>query len=235
MELRPTQGATPGGDIQVRAVQLREGATVVARVVSAGGEGRDGVLALAGVVVRARLPRGVRAGQKLALVVAGVEGEKIVLRRARAAGRKAAATVPGRLVAALATRGDGELLRVALALSGGVVQLPGGRTAAIGQDEEDETVRMDDEEGVVSLVLHAPGLGPLEARVRLVGGRVEVAVTAEPGEASEIARREAAALAARIGAAAGTAATVVVAQRRGAAPAPPVVDAEPFEELERYA
>jgi len=64
----------PGGDLR-----LAPGAELVARV-AAVGPGGAGVLAVAGVLVPARLPSGVRRGQTLRLRVGACERGRVELR-----------------------------------------------------------------------------------------------------------------------------------------------------------
>jgi hypothetical protein len=140
------------------------------------------------------------------------------------------------VVAQLATHGDGEMLRAATALTGGVVPLPGGLVVAIDPDEE--PVAEEDEEGrgvaqALRLVVHSPALGALELRVALMGGRIGVGVTAEPGAALALAAEEQAALAARLEAVTGLPSAVGVAARRGPAPERPEPPA--LGETTRYA
>ncbi|MBM3677557.1 MAG: flagellar hook-length control protein FliK, partial [Actinobacteria bacterium] len=131
--------------------------------------------------------------------------------------------MPARVVAELATSGDGQQLRVASALAGGVVPLPGGVLAQIDPDEAPEV----EEEGVerghaLRLVVHSPALGPIELRVALLGGRLGVAVTAEAGAAVDLATEAQGELAARIETVTGLPAAVGVSARRGPAPERPI-------------
>jgi hypothetical protein len=219
--------------VPVRAVRLRPGASVVGRVVEPAGSDGRGQLALAGVVVKARLPPGLRRGQRLPLHVSGQIGEQLVLKLVRDASSTRRRGLV-RLASSLATRRDGDLLRVALSLTaGGTLPLPGRRFAAVesdaGANEEDgEEPRAPS----IALTLHTPELGAVELSLRLVvGALLAVAVVDEDKVA--VARTEAPGLAERLGVATGLAATVVVQPRHGPAPPPPVEAAE--SEIERYA
>lgn len=162
------------------------GDSVVARVVEAPGPDGHGRLALAGATYRARLPAGVREGQKLQLEVAGTQDDQIVLRLARR--RRGAQPPPAaRVAGALAVQGDHELLRAALALNGAKpLALPGGATARVlvGADEEEDAGGGPD--GAASafarVQVHSEELGPLEISLRLTPGGIAAEVRAEPGD-----------------------------------------------------
>ena len=63
----------------------------MARVVTTAGPGGKGALSIAGVVIDAELPKQVKAGQDLRLVVKEVTAERVVLTHVRPGGRRAAA------------------------------------------------------------------------------------------------------------------------------------------------
>lgn len=225
MNVEVVGGAGPGRELIAVGVRLREGATVVARVLQAAtADDAMGLLSLAGMKVRAQLPQALRAGQELRLLVAGTLDDKVVLKLLTAESEQAVRDVPSRVVAHLATQGDGEMLRAASALTNGVVPLPGGVVVAIDPDEE--PVPEDGEDDgeapqALRLVIHSPALGALELRVALLGGRIGVAVTADPGVAFALAAGEQAALATRLEAVTGLPAAVGVAERRGPSPERP--------------
>ena len=73
----------PDQTIVVRAVKLRSGSKVVARVIKGPGKDGRGVLSLGGAIVRAKLPAGVRAGQRLRLMVLTQSTNQVVLRMVR--------------------------------------------------------------------------------------------------------------------------------------------------------
>ena len=204
---------------------------MAARVVEPPGPDGRGLLSLAGVVVRARLPLGLHAGDRLRLRVAGQEGDQLVLRRV-AEERPAATRVPASVVAKLAESGDGEQLRAALALAGGPIPLPGGRVLTVepdGGDEKPDESRA--EEGSVRVVLHTPSLGALELRLELHGGSLAVGVTADAAVAPA-APPPFRSCAPRCMPPRGSAAQIDVAERHGAAPPAPVV---PVDEVIRFA
>lgn len=226
MNVEIVGGAGPGRELIAVGVRLREGATVVARVLeAASADDGMGFLSLAGVKVRAQLPPSLQNGAQLRLLVTGTIDDKVVLRLLHAQTENATRDVPARVVARLATQGDGELLRAANALAGGLLSLPGGLVVAIHPDEEPvpegEPETSDDQPRAMRLVIHSPSLGALELRVALLGGRLGVGVTAEPGRALALAIEEQGALADRLESVTGLPAAVGVAARIGAAPERP--------------
>src|SRR5262245_32756283 len=177
MQLEPTSAVSISAP-QAAAIRLRVGAEVAARVVEAAGPDGRGLLSLAGAVVRARLPLGLHAGDKLRLNVVGRDGDRIVLRRV-AEDRPASGALPASVVAELAESGDGEQLRTAVALAGGPIPLAGGRVLTVEPDAGGETSgREGEEDGSVRIVLHTPALGALELRLGLHGGSLDVSVVA---------------------------------------------------------
>jgi hypothetical protein len=217
---------------QAAAISLRVGAEVAARVVEAAGPDGRGLLSLAGAVLRARLPVGLHAGDRLRLKVMGREGDQLVLRRV-AEEPPTARGVPASVVAELAESGDGEQLRAAVALAGGPIPLPGGRVLTVEREVGDEGAEGDrPDEGTVRLVLHTPALGALELRLSLHGGSLDVNVIA-------VAAVAAAAAAAvpelhdAVQASTALAPRIEVVERRGTPPAAPAV--APLGEVERFA
>lgn len=191
---------------------LRLGAEVVARVVSSPANGGRGLLALAGALVRAELPAGLQAGMRLPLVVDGADAGRVVLkvRREAAAAEEEGAAL--QLASALALRGDGDMLRAALALAGGALPLPGGRAATVEVDPDDSGGG-GAEASSARLVLHSPTLGPIEIRLGLAAGVLDARVLVEPGEAAALAAEAAPELARALERAAPGAARVDVASR----------------------
>jgi hypothetical protein len=212
-------------------IRLRLGAEVAARVVEAAGPDGRGLLSLAGALVRAKLPAGLAAGEKLRLRVAGQEGEQIVLRRI-AEEEPAARGVPASAVAELAQRGDGEALRAAVALAGGPIPLPGGRVLVVEPEPDDTPAAADADGGSVRVVLHTPALGALELRLDLRAGVLDVGVTAG-GDVARAAAEELPALREAVQSSTGVPTRIEVVERRVAPPAAPRV--EPMGEVERFA
>jgi hypothetical protein len=216
-------GAGPGREIVAPGLRLREGATVVARVLQAAGQDGFGLLSLAGARVRAQLPAQLQAGQRLGLLVAGMVDDKVVLRLLDTNTDNLARRVPASQLADRALRGDGQLLRAAAELADGLVPLPGDLLLQVDPDDAGEEQAEDGEEqaAALRLVLHSPVLGALELRVALIAGRIGVAVTADPGRAFALAAEEQAALTERLEAVTGLAAAVGVQARRGDPPRRP--------------
>jgi flagellar hook-length control protein FliK len=196
-------------------LELRVGDELVARVAALPGPDGRGLLSLAGTLHSARLPTGLREGQKLRLQVAGAEEGALVL---RLLGEEASSASPTRVAGALAVRGDGELLRAALGLAGagGALALPDGSSARVAFDDESPEREQSgaDAPCEASVLLHSPALGPIEVRVRLDAAGVSAVVGVEPGRAAEIAEQGAPALAAALERAASRPAVVAVAPRQ---------------------
>jgi hypothetical protein len=195
-------------------LQLRVGDELVARVAAVPGPNGRGLLSLAGVLHPARLPQGLRVGQKLRLQVAGAEEGALVL---RLLGDELGSASSTRVAGALAVRGDGELLRAALELAGagGALALPDGGSARVAFDAESPERKHGEGDAPceASVLLHSPALGPIEVRVRLDAVGVSAVVGVEPGRASQLAERGAPELAAALERAASRPAVVYVAPR----------------------
>jgi hypothetical protein len=217
---------------QAAAITLRVGAEVAARVVELAGPDGRGLISLAGAVLRARLPAGLHAGDRLRLQVVGREGDQVVLRRVPEE-RPAPASVPASVVAELAESGDGAQLRAAVALAGGPIPLPGGRVLTVEPDAGgDESAGERGAEGSVRIVLHTAALGALELHLGLHGGSLDVNVIAAAGVAAAAAEAVPE-LRAAVHASTGLAPAVEVVERRG--PAPPAPPLAPLAEVERFA
>jgi len=166
---------------------LREGAEVVVRVLEAPGDGGRGLISLAGRRIPAQLPSGVGEGQRLRVVVQSRGAESVLLRiiETNEAARPAGLD---QLAAALALSGDPELVRVAFALSGGAVPLPGGGAGALEVDPDGAAA--GDGQAEVSharVTLHSPELGPIEIGLTLSRSAIAAAVTVEPGRPQSVA------------------------------------------------
>jgi hypothetical protein len=171
-------------------LELHVGDEVVAGVASAAGPDGRGVLALAGALHPARLPAGLREGQKLRLRVAGAEEGALLLRLAHEPGDPGG-LAPARAAGALALRGDGLLLQAALALAGpaGALALPDGSAARVTVDEEPaEGGGAGSGPATATVLLHSPGLGAIEVRLRLDPAGISAAVEVEPAAAGAAER-----------------------------------------------
>ncbi len=201
----------------VRELELHVGSELVARVaVGPGADGR-GVLSLAGFLHPARLPAGVREGDKLRLRVAGADAGTLLLRLAGDEASSAPGVSAPRVAGALAVRGDGELLRAALELAGaaGAFALPDGSSARVALDDGSSKRGggEGDEPAEASVLLHSPALGPIEVRVRLEAAGVSAVVGVEPGRAEDLAQAGAADLISALERATARPAVVSVAAR----------------------
>ncbi len=170
--------AHAGGELR-----LSQGSEVVARVVSAPAAGGRGLISLAGHVLEAHLPQGLAAGRTISLRVIRADAQQVVVRlQGAAAEHDHEATT--RLAGELALRGDGDLLRAALGLSGGTLWLPGGAAAQITVEADDAAADQGPSRagsGEAAFVLHDPELGAIEVRLRMAAGAVRAGITTPGG------------------------------------------------------
>jgi hypothetical protein len=193
-------------------LRLEPGAPLVARVVAAPTAGGRGLLSLAGHLLEAELPPGLAAGRTLPLRVQRVDAEQLVLRIRPDQGHDGQAAQ--RLAGELAVRADGDLLRAALALSGGTLWLPGGPAAELAvEPDAGEPGRPSGPAGEAAFVLHDPALGAIEVRLSMVEGAVRAQVTTAAGTLSERAQAALPELVAALGRATGRPAAADVAER----------------------
>jgi hypothetical protein len=166
---------------------LRSGAEVVVRVLTAPHGGGQGLISLAGRQIRAELPAGLVAGQRLRVSIEA-EAERVLLRIVSQRPDGAEEGAPGHL-ASLALSGNGELVRAAVALIGpeGAVVLPGGGQVAVEVDADDTGAGGDQARAARAIVtLHSPELGPLQITLLLTPGGISASVTTEPGVAADV-------------------------------------------------
>ena len=220
----------------LRELELRVGSEVAVRVVAAPPQGGQGAISLAGQLLRAQLPPGLQANQKLAVQVARGEGNEVVLKvlhdpQASSEQRGDVARTAG----ALAVSGDPKLVQVAAELQqpGLALPLPNGDALALqvhpdadGEGEQPE----GRSEGEAAFVLHSAALGPIEVRLRLGGGVLGVGVVVEPKAAAE-ARAALPELTAALARATRATPVVEVAARKTPPPPTPRVE----ESLDAYA
>jgi hypothetical protein len=163
-------------DIGGEPLRLNAGRGLMARVMAADGSGR-GAINIAGVVLEAQLPRHVRAGEQIRLVVRHLDEQRVVLELAHPGSGAAAATTdlpPAPMTVRLP---DGGELRV------GDEDAQPGREQASGRDAQTVALRYD-----------APTLGALDLRFELHRDALRVSVTAAPGPALDLALAHAPAL-----------------------------------------
>jgi hypothetical protein len=182
------KGATADPASGARPLALAAGKDLVARVVSAPLAGGRGLISLAGVILEARVPPGLLAGQILQLRVTRADAEEVVVRIVHDAAEHPDQQASSRLAGELALRGDGDLLRVALGLANGPLWLPGGAAATITIEPEDE-VEKDPPGGGGEAVftLHCPELGAIEVRLRVGAASVRAGVVTPAGTLTDLA------------------------------------------------
>jgi hypothetical protein len=218
--------------VLLEELALRPGADLAVRVHAALPNGGRGVISLAGILLSAQLPAGLAPGQRLAVRVVRSHGDEVLLQlRSEAAGAgSGAAGRPAQVAGMLALAGDGQLVQVANGLQqpGLALPLPNGDALTLQIAEEpdgDEDAGSGEDGHEASFVLHSAALGPIEARLRLVGGAVTVEVVVEAAARKRFAAA-APALAEALERATAAPARVDVAARRGrqVRPAQPRVD-----------
>jgi hypothetical protein len=223
--------------VDLAPLELEPGAELVARVVEEPSPNGTGVLSLAGALQQAKLPPGVRAGQKLTLRVERTEADAIVLRVVHGSEKPSASSAPAPSTAGrLAVRGDGDLIHGALALAaGGPMVLPDGRVAEVRVEDDEESARGREQRATAKVVLHSPDLGPIELRLDLGPGAVVASVHVEPGRAASLADAGAADLARALERASARRASVGVVERTPDEPRPAPPRARVKEVFDRYA
>ncbi len=156
------------------ALRLNPGRGLMARVMAADGSGR-GVINIAGAVLEAELPRHVRAGEQIRLVVRHLDAQRVVLELAHGQSAPVAADVPPAPVA---------------------VPLPGGGQLRVAPDggQEGSPERSRPGTQTVALRYDAPHLGPLDLRLELGPAGLQVTVTASLGPPLQLAQAGAAQL-----------------------------------------
>lgn len=169
---------------------LKPGASVIGRVAREADNSGQGAIIVAGSILQAKIPRGLKRGQQLALKVGKRQTDKLTLRFEHDdVAAPVSSAYRSRLAGRMATRGRAAALKVALALRpDGVIELPNGDVATVriydqekGEDREEET----DEEDCHSatFTLHSPSLGAISVELVLTPSTVTANVVADPGEA----------------------------------------------------
>lgn len=149
-------------------IRIAPGRAIMARVVTADGAGR-GALSIAGAVFEAELPKQVRAGEDLRLVVRDVSGDRVVLQLADQSPPPLASPAP------IPLPGGGALKVLEHEQHGG------GSASADGRD-------------VLTIRYDAPNLGPVDLRFDLRPGSLHVSATLGAGEPLRRAQADAVAL-----------------------------------------
>jgi hypothetical protein len=182
------KGATADPASGARPLALAAGKDLVARIVSAPLAGGRGLISLAGVILEARVPPGLLAGQILQLRVTRADAQEVVVRIVHDAAEHPDQQTASRLAGELALRGDGDLLRVALGLANGPLWLPGGAAATITIEPEDEVEKdAPGGGGEAAFTLHCPELGAIEVRLRIDAAGVRAGVVTPAGRVTDLA------------------------------------------------
>jgi hypothetical protein len=157
-------------DIGTVGLRLNPGRGLMARVMAADGNGR-GVINIAGAVIEAQLPRHVRAGEQVRLVVRHLDEQRVVLElvHSNASAPQASGTPEP---------------------PPGAVALPGGGELRVAQDAPDGGSPDSARSGAqtVALSYDAPALGALDLRFELDAGGLRVHVAVAPGPALALAQ-----------------------------------------------
>jgi len=197
--------------LQLPGFVLKEGTSVVARVASRG-EGAKGALVLAGQLLKASLPDGVRAGDTLRLAVAEITPERVVLQLVeRTPGEPGQAPPPAQSQAqSQAPQGPAQ------APAALPVPPPAPQAALRDADPEGGTGRRGgggDGRSGVSLTYETPRLGRLDLRIDR-GPEGVVATIGVPAGAHALAHARAETLRQALEARTGLPAVVRIAARR---------------------
>jgi hypothetical protein len=140
-------------------IKIVPGRAMMARVVVADGNGR-GSLNIAGFQLEAELPKDVRAGDDLRLVVRDVSAERVLLTIADAHAEPAPTAVP--LAAPIQ------------------VPLPGGGTVQVTERDADGAAAADPDSHTLSLRYDTPALGAIDLRFELDPNSLRLGVTVSP-------------------------------------------------------
>jgi hypothetical protein len=154
-------------------IKIVPGRAIMARVAVADGTGR-GSLSIAGFIVEAELPKDVRSGQDLRLVVREVTEQRVVL---SLSGEPAPA-------AAAAAQPNTAGLPVAVP-----IPLPGGGTVQVTERDARGGSQQDaPADQTLALRYDAPVLGPVDLRFALDPATLQLSISVTPGRALELAR-----------------------------------------------
>ena len=141
-------------------INIVVGRAMMARVVVADGSGR-GSLSIAGYLLDAELPKDVKAGDDLRLVVRDVNSERVLLGISDA--QAAPVPVPVPLAAPV------------------TIPLPGGGNVQVTERDADGAQGASPDAHTLSLRYDAPALGPIDMRFELDPTSLRLGVTVAPG------------------------------------------------------
>lgn len=181
------------------ALRLNPGRGLMARVMVADGSGR-GVINIAGAVIEAELPRHVRPGEQVRLVVRHLDAQRVVLELDHSDPAPSAAHAPGL---------PAQPPPVA-------VPLPGEGRLSVPEDAPQRERRSDPHSGAqtVAVRFDGPALGALDLHFELAPGGLRVTVTAAPGPALALATAHAGELRDALGQSGDRPVSVTVVPRR---------------------
>jgi hypothetical protein len=171
-------------------IKIVPGRAVMARVVAADAGGR-GSLSIAGFLLDAELPTGVRAGDDLRLVVRDVNAERVLLsiseQHERPPGEAQAASTPAQAPLAHTQLGQPDVPPPI------TVPLPGGGTLMVTERDAGRDRGPAGGGGSHGLTLRydAPALGGVDLRFQLDESALHLGVTVEPGQSLDLARAQA--------------------------------------------
>jgi Flagellar hook-length control protein FliK len=172
-------------------IKIVPGRAVMARVVAAGAGGR-GSLSIAGFLLDAELPAGVRTGEDLRLVVRDVSAERVLLSIAEQHDKppgeaQAASAQPAQTLPAHIQLGQPDTPPPI------AVPLPGGGTLQVTERDAGRDRSAGGGGGSHGLTLRydAPALGAVDLRFQLDESSVHVGITVDPGESLDLARAQA--------------------------------------------
>lgn len=170
-------------------IRIAPGRAIMARVVSTAEASGKGALSIAGVVIDADLPKSVRAGQDIRLVVKEVSAERVVL-----------------------TLSD----PAAVAPPPVAVELPGGGKIRLTEREESEhgASGSPSDAHTINLRYDAPTLGAVDLRLDLDAGSLRVAIALPHGEPVTLAQGASDDLREELAADGGRSVSVTVSARR---------------------
>jgi hypothetical protein len=189
-------------DVLLPDLRLTIGRAMMARVVTPGTADAKGTLSIAGYLLDAELPRGLRAGQELRLEVRDMDAHRVLLgisERPEHAEPQAQAPAPHTPQAP--------------------TPLPGGATLRIVEDQPEQSEggragRRDGESRTVTLRLDGAALGAIDLRLQLSPDALRVDVALAPGAPMQAATADADALHEALLAGADRAVSVTVSPRR---------------------
>jgi hypothetical protein len=190
-------------DVLLPDLRLTIGRAVMARMVSPGALGEKGTLSIAGYLLDAQLPAGMRAGQQLRLEVRDMDDQRLLLG-----------------IADHPEHADSAQSQPPLAHAPQApIPLPGGAILRIADEhpEQDESGRRPQRDGgsrTLSLRLDGAALGAIDLHFELGPDALRVDVALAPGAPLQAATRDSDALREALTAGADRAVSVTVTPRR---------------------